>query len=135
MDAVLRIRQHEIFLNSRTRVELDQAMRIAAVGQPHVSVVIEPYILTCASADESGLQILVLGSMITLTRRIRRQVILDVHGLAELRFVQRHFLVDPHGARLRIRTEVLDQIRKQVLAVLPVEAQGRSTVVQKSFGV
>ena len=135
MDAILRIRQHEVFLNSRTRVELDQAMRIAAVGQPHVSVVIEPYILTRAPADESGLQILVLGSVITLTRRIRRQVVLHIHGLAELRFVQRHFLIDTHGARLRIRTEVFDQICKQVLAVLPVEAQGRSTVVQKSFGV
>ena len=33
--------------------------------------------------------------------------------------VERHFLIDPHGARFRIGTEVLDEIRQEVFAILP----------------
>ena len=54
VDAVLGIRQLVVLLHSRSRVQLDQTMGIAAIGQPYVAVVVEPHVLTRAPADKRG---------------------------------------------------------------------------------
>ena len=124
MDAVLGVWQHVVFLLSRARIQLDQAMGIAAIGQPDVAVLIEAHILTGTPADKRlPVQLVEFRRIRSLARRIRRQVVLDVHRLAELGFVERHFLLDADRARLGAEAEVLDQVRKQVFAVLQRETQ------------
>ena len=119
VNAVLGIRQDEVLLHSCARIQFHQTMGITAVGQPDITVVIETHVLACPVADESSRQFVIFRRIRTFARRIGGQVILDIHRFAELRFLEGHFLIDPHCTRLGIRPEVLDQIGKQVFTVLP----------------
>ena len=110
VDAVLGVRQLVVLLYSRTRIQLDQTMGIAAIGQPHIAVLIETHILAGSPSHKCRLQLVVFRRIRALARRIGRQVILDVHRLAEFGFIQRHFLLDSDGARFGVRSEVFHQI-------------------------
>ena len=110
MDAVLGVWQHVVFLLSGARIQLDQAMGVAAIGQPYVAVLIEANILTGTSADKRLRQLVEFRRFRSLARWIRRQVVLDVHRLAELGFIERHFLLDADRTRLAAEAEVLDQV-------------------------
>src|SRR5436309_1958513 len=105
------------------RIEQEMPLDEAKLGK---AMYIE-YYLTPDPAEFRGMD--------TLSSRIRRQVVLDVHRLAELRFVEGHFLLDPHRARLGRGAEVLDQICHQVVAILSREPQRRGSVAEESFGV
>ena len=95
MNAVLGVWQHVVFLLSGARIQLDQAMGVTAIGQPHVPILIEANILTGTPADKgTARQLVEFRRFRSLARRIRRQVVLDVHRLAELGFIERHFLLD-----------------------------------------
>ncbi len=136
VDAVDRtIRQHERLLLARPRIELDQPVRIAAIGQPHVAVRIEPYVLARAPAGEAAFELGELRRMDALSRTVRRQVVLDVHRLAHLRLVDRHLLVHAHRARWFVGPEVFGQILHQRFAILAREPQRRRAKRQEPFGV
>ena len=110
-------------------------MRISAIGQPHVAVLIETHVLTDAPADKGSRQLVEFGRIGSLAGRIRRQVVLDVQRLPEPGFIERHFLVDPNHTRLRVRSEVLDQICQQLFAVLPRETQSRRSIAEEPFRI
>ena len=136
VDAVDRtIRQHERLLLARTRIELDEPMRIAAIGQPDVAVLIEADVLTGASAGEAACELAEFRCVDALPGRIGRQVVLDVLRLSELRLVDRHLLVHAHGARRLVGPEVLRQILHQRCAILAREAQRRRAKRQEAFSV
>src|SRR5262249_17459772 len=116
-------------------IEPDEAMRIAAVGQPDIAVLVESHILADAPADERARQLAELWSIVALTRGIRWEVILHVHGLAQLGLVEGHLLVDAHCPRFAALSEVLDQVCEQVLAILAGEAERRGTITKEPFGI
>ena len=124
MNAVLGVWQHVVFLLSGARIQLDQAVGVAAIGQPDIPILIEANILTGTAADKGhSRQLAEFRRFGPLARRIGRQVVLHVHRLAELGFIKRHFLLDADRARLGPEAEVLDHVRMEVFAVLQRETQ------------
>ena len=78
-----------------------------------------------APPDERGRQLAELGGIVPLARRVRRQVVLDVHRLRHRRLVHRHLELGPNGARPRVGAEVLHEVGQQVVAVLAGEPEHR----------
>ena len=104
----------EVFLLPCTRVQSDQAVRIPAIREPHIASVVEAHILPDpTSAAERTRELQELGIIDALSLWIRRQVVLNEHGLPKLRLVQRHLLFDADPTRLGARSEVLGHIVKQ----------------------
>ena len=133
--AVARIGQHVRFLRAGARIELDETIRITAIRQPDVAVGVEAHVLTDPPTGELTFPRAEFRSVDPLTRRVRREVVLDELGFAELCFVERDLLVDLHRLRLRRRPEVRDQVLQQRLAILAREAQRRRTVRQQPFRI
>ena len=108
-------------LRARAGIQPDQPVRDPAVHQPDVAVGVETGILPVAADPIPG-PARVVGPF---SRTVRRQVVLDVHRLAEGLFVDRRLLLDAHAPRFAVGSEVLDDVRQQVVPVLPPEAERR----------
>ena len=135
VDAVLRVRQDVVRERAGAGIQLHQPVGVAAVRQPHVAVPVEPHVLADAAPDEVARQTGELRRVDALARWVLRQVVLDVHRLAERFFVHRHLLLDPDAARRRVGSEVLGQIGEQGLAVRQREAPLRVAVGDDAVAV
>ena len=100
-------------------IQLDQPMGDTAVHEPDVSIRIKAGILAVASDPIPGMQ----GIVGPPSWRVRGQVVLNVHGLAESLFIDGHLLLDSDSAAFTIGSEVLDSIGHQVIPVLPRKAK------------
>ena len=135
VDAVLRVGQHVVGEGAGPRIELHQPVGVAPVGQPHVAVLVEAHVLTHPAPDEVAGQPGELRGVHALAGRVLRQVVLDVHRLAEGLLVHRHLLLDANAARRRAGSEVVDEIGEQGLAIRHRETALRVAVGDDAVAV
>src|SRR5439155_1790674 len=88
-----------------------------------------------AEAARGGPGFLELWRIPALPRWILGQVVLHVHRLTELRFVQRHFLFRSDRTPLDAGSKVLHEILDQVCAILARKAEHRALHRKKPLTV
>src|SRR4029453_16089347 len=105
----LGIRHHPVLELTGARVDATDAVGHAAIGVPDVAVAIEVRLLRAP---------LLVASVDLL---VERQVVFDVHRLAERRLVDREFGVHPQAAPDTGRAVLFLHVREQDLAILGPE--------------
>ncbi len=119
MGAVFRIRQQKVLLDACAGIELHQPVRIPAVREPDVAVMVEADVLPHPAAAIADVD--VFRRLAPLARGIGRQVVLDIHRLAERRLIDRRVAIRANPARLGVRPVILRHVGQQLRAVLPGE--------------
>ena len=138
VDVALGMRRQPLLPLSRSWVQLDQPTGDSAVALPDVAVLIEANVLArsmAAEAARGGPGLLELWRIPALARWILGQVVLHVHRLTELRFVQRHFLFRSDRTPLDAGSKVLHEIRDQVCAILARKSEHRALQRKKPLSV